>query len=85
MLAVNYTSARENFKHFCDKANEDVETIVITRKNGGNVVLLSEAADNILMENLFIRSNKADYALLLTSMEQLKVGQASSRKLVESE
>lgn len=85
MLAVNYTSARENFKHFCDKANDDVETIVITRKSGGNVVLLSEAAYNNLMENLFVRSNKADYALLLQSMDQLKLGQASSRKLVETE
>ena len=85
MLAVNYTSTRENFKHFCDKANDDVETIVITRKSGGNVVLLSEAAYNNLMENLFVRSNKADYALLLQSMDQLKIGQASSRKLVETE
>ena len=62
-----------------------METIVITRKSGGNVVLLSEAAYNNLMENLFVRSNKADYALLLQSMDQLKFGQASSRKLVETE
>ena len=62
-----------------------METIVITRKSGGNVVLLSEAAYNNIMENLFIRSNKADYALLLQSISQLKAGQASARKLVDVE
>lgn len=42
MLAVNYSTARENFKAYCDQANDEVETIIITRKQGGNVVSLSE-------------------------------------------
>lgn len=83
MLAVNYTNARENFKSFCDKANDDMETIVITRKQGGNVVMLSEAVYNNIMENMFVRSNKESYERLIKSIEQLKAGSACARKLVE--
>lgn len=35
----------------CDKAVNDIETIVITRKNDANVVLLSESEYNNLLEN----------------------------------
>ncbi|MBP2652266.1 MAG: yefM [Firmicutes bacterium] len=85
MLAVNYSTVRENFKAYCDKANEDFETIVITRKQGGNVIMLSEAEYNNIMENLFIRSNKKAYNRLMTSMEQLKAGKTQNRTLIEDE
>ena len=81
MLAVNYSNARENFKSYCDKANDEFETIVITRKLGGNVVLLSEAEYNNIMENLFVRSNRKSYARLMKSIEQLKAGQVRSAEL----
>ncbi len=38
MLAVNYTSLRQDLKAYCDKANDDFETIIVTRKNGGMVI-----------------------------------------------
>ncbi len=85
MLAVNYSSVRENFKAYCDKANNDFETIVITRKQGGNVIMLSEAEYNNLMENLFVRSNKKTYDRLVESMNQLKAGKSQLRKLSEDE
>lgn len=81
MLAVNYSSVRENFKTYCDKANNDFETIVITRKQGGNVVMLSEAEYNNLMENLYVRSNKKTYDRLMESMAQLKAGKIQVKEL----
>lgn len=81
MLAVNYSSVRENFKTYCDKANNDFETIVITRKQGGNVVMLSEAEYNNIMENLYVRSNKKTYDRLMESMAQLKAGKSQAREL----
>jgi len=81
MLAVNYSTLRENFKAYCDKANDDFETIVVTRKQGGNVVLISEAEYNNIMENLFVRSDRKAYVRLLESIEQLKNGQAKAREL----
>jgi antitoxin YefM len=85
MLAVNYSNVRENFKAYCDKANDDFETIVITRKQGGNVVMLSEAEYNNLMENLYIRNNKKTYDRLMESIAQLKAGKGKVRELIEDE
>jgi len=85
MLAVNYSTVRENFKAYCDKANNDFETIVITRKQGGNVIMLSEAEYNNLMENLYIRSNKKTYDRLMDSIAQLKSGKSQVRELVADE
>ncbi|CAA7600971.1 Antitoxin Phd_YefM, type II toxin-antitoxin system [Acididesulfobacillus acetoxydans] len=72
MLAVNYSTLRNDLKKFCDYANNDFETIIVTRKSGGNVVLLSEAEYNNLMENLYVRSDPEYYKKLLKSIEELK-------------
>lgn len=85
MLAINYTNARQKFKDYCDIANNDFETIIVTRKQGGNVVIMSEAEYNNLMENLFIRSNPENYKELLESIEQIKNGQSKIRELIEDE
>jgi len=41
MIATNYSNVRNNLKKYCDKATDDYETVIITRKNERNVVLLS--------------------------------------------
>ena len=40
MLAVNYSTIRNNFKNYCDKVTDDCETVIITRKDENNVVLM---------------------------------------------
>jgi antitoxin YefM len=85
VLAVNYSNARENFKNYCDIANRDFETIVITRKQGGNVVMLSEDEYNNLLENMFVRSDKKAYKRLLKSLEQLRACQYQQREIIEHE
>ena len=85
MIAVNYSNARENFKKYCDAAVHDFETIIVTRKQDENVVIISEAEYNNLLENLYVRSNKEDYQQLLKSIDQLKNGKGLVRKLVADE
>ena len=85
MIAVNYSTARDNFKRYCDSAALDCETVVITRKNGRNVVLISEEAYGNLMENLYIRSDRKDYEQLLKSIEQLKAGKGTVHELALAE
>lgn len=85
MLAVNYSNARENFKNYCDIANRDFETIVITRKQGGNVVMLSEDEYNNMLENLFVMGNKKNLDHILKGIEQLNNGQCQARELLEDE
>lgn len=83
MLAVNYSNARENFKTYCDKANDDFETIIITRKQGGNVVMISESEYNNMLENIYVRSNKKTYNRLIESIEQMKSNKIQSKDLIE--
>ena len=61
MLAVNYTNLRENMKAYMDKVTDDYETMIVTRKDNKNVVMLSEGAYNNLMENVHVMGNKANY------------------------
>ncbi len=80
-MAVNYSTLRGNLKKYCDATNQDLETIIVTRKSGGNVVLISESEYNNLMENLNIRSNPEYYNKLLQSIEELKSGKTIHAEL----
>lgn len=83
MLAVNYTTLRDNMKTCLDRITDDYETMIITRKDNKNVVMLSEESYNNLIENIHVMGNKANYDWLMESMEQLKKGQISTHNLVE--
>lgn len=83
MLAVNYSTLREHLKEYCDTANQDYETIIVTRKIGGNVVLISEAEYNNLLENLYIRSNPEYYNKIMRSIEELKAGKTIKAELLD--
>ena len=41
MIAANYTAVRNNFKDYCDRVTDDEETVIVTRKDDKNVVILS--------------------------------------------
>jgi len=47
MIATNYSEVRNNLKAYCDKATKDYETIIITRKNNENVVLMRNGNEGI--------------------------------------
>lgn len=83
MLAVNYTTLRENMKSYMDKVTDDYETMIVTRKDNKNVVMLSEESYNNLMENVYIMGNKANYDWLMESKAQLENGNISTHNLVE--
>lgn len=85
MLAVNYTNLRENMKMYMDKVTDDYETVIVTRKDNKNVVMLSEESYNNLMENIYVMGNKANYDWLAESKAQLEKGNMSSHKLIEVE
>ncbi len=81
MFAVNYTNLRENLKDCMDKVTDDYETMIVTRKNRKNVVMLSEETYNNLMENLYVTGSKRNYDWLMESKAQLEQGNFSSHKL----
>lgn len=83
MLAVNYTNLRDNMKTYMDKVTDDYETMIVTRKDNKNVVILSEETYNNLMENVYVMGNKANYDWLMESKAQLENGNFSVKKLAE--
>jgi len=83
MLAVNYTTLRENMKAYMDRITDDYETMIVTRKDNKNVVMLSEESYNNLMENAYIMGNKANYDWLMESKAQLERGDISLKNLIE--
>lgn len=83
MLAVNYTMLRENMKSCMDKVTDDYETMIVTRKNNKNVVIISEESYNNMMENLHLVGNKANYDWLMESKKQLEEGRFSVHTLDE--
>ncbi|MBQ4531337.1 MAG: type II toxin-antitoxin system Phd/YefM family antitoxin [Lachnospiraceae bacterium] len=83
MLAVNYTNLRDNMKTYMDKVTDDYETMIVTRKNNKNVVMLSEESYNNLMENIHVMGNKANYDWLMESKAQLEAGKISTHTLIE--
>lgn len=46
MLAVNYTTLRDNMKSYMDQVTDNYETMIVTRKNNRNVVMISEETYN---------------------------------------
>ena len=83
MEAINYSSLRNNLKGYMDKVTDDFETIVITRKNEKNVVMISAEEYNNLMENMHLLGNEANRKHLMESKKQLEEGLSASRNLLE--
>lgn len=83
MLAVNYTTLRDNMKTYMDKVTDDYETMIVTRKDNKNVVMISEETYNNLMENIHVMGNKANYDWLMESKAQLEKGNLSRHDLIE--
>lgn len=83
MLAVNYTNLRDNMKTYMDKVTDDYETMIVTRKDNRNVVMLSEESYNNLMENIYVMGNKSNYDWLMESKAQLETGKICAHNLIE--
>lgn len=58
MLAANYTNLRDNMKMYMDMVTNDYETMIVTRKDNKNVVMLSEESYNNLISTLNHNGNR---------------------------
>ena len=82
MLAVNYSTIRENLKSYCDKVTELNETVIVTRKNEKNVVIISLDEWNSLQKAL----RNAEYlGRLNRSVAAVKAGRVVVKTMDELE
>ena len=83
MIAVNYSQFREKMKSYLDLVTDSYETVVVTRKENKNVVIMSEETYNNLIENIYVMGNKTYYDWLMESKAQLEKGKYSAYQLIE--
>ncbi len=82
MLAVNYSTIRNNLKDYCDKVTDDGETVIVTRKDEKNVVILSLEQYNALTK----AARNSEYLNKLDrSIDQLAAGRTVTKTLEELE
>ncbi|MCD7832444.1 MAG: type II toxin-antitoxin system prevent-host-death family antitoxin [Lachnospiraceae bacterium] len=82
MLAINYSTMRNNLKSYCDTVCEQNETVIVTRKEEKNVVLISLDKYNQMMKML----KNAEYLYTIDrGIEQLKSGKGQQHELIEVE
>lgn len=80
MVAVNYSTIRNNLKDYCDKASDQHETIIVTRKNEKNIVLMSLDEYNRLEK---AARNNEYLAMIDRGIAQLEAGKGREHELIE--
>jgi len=82
METVNYTDFRSNLKHWFDKVVNDVSEIIIKRKSGKDLILISLDEYNSLKETTYLLSGK-NRDVLLNSIRELEAGKGVQKDLIE--
>lgn len=82
METVNYTDFRSNLKHWFDKVINDVSDIVIKRKGGKDLVLISLDEYNSLKETTYLLTGM-NREILLNSIKELEAGEGEEKQLIE--
>ena len=85
MLAINYSTLRNSMKKYFDIITDSIETIVVTRKSGNNIVMMSEETYNNLIENSYLTQNKTNYDWLMESKSQLESGKTIDKNIKDLE
>lgn len=75
MISVHDKDFMENMESYMKEISKGTVSLLVTRENNKNVVLLSEDVYQNMLENIHILGSKENYDWLMESKEQLeKVG-----------
>lgn len=83
MIVTSSTDLRANMKHYFDKVVDSHETLVVTRKNDENVVVMSQATYDSLMETIYLIGDKENYDHLMGSIAQIASGVLEEHQVAE--
>ena len=78
MLATTAHNVIQNFDETCDSVVQNCEPVIITLNDDNNVVLISQAEYDNLLENINVRKSKSNYSRLLESIEEARAGKLIS-------
>jgi len=82
VLAVNYSTIRSRLKDYCDRVTNESETVIVTRKDEKNVVIISLDEYNALIK---ATRNVAYLNKLDRAIEQLSRGEGKAHELIEAD
>jgi antitoxin YefM len=82
MKVVNYTDLRVNLKKWLDSVVNDVEELIIKRKDNKDLVVISLEEYNSLKETSYLLSGK-NRDVLLNSIKELKNNTTVQHDLLE--
>jgi antitoxin YefM len=82
MIAINFTTARNRLKDFCDKVTDEAETVIVTRKAEKNVVIISAERYNQLEK---AERNAAYLSKLERGLDQVRAGYGIVKTMDELE
>jgi antitoxin YefM len=75
MNATTHTDLRKNLKEKLDQVHDDNETLIVKRKNDKDVVIISLAEYNSLIETDHLLSSPANVKQLLKAIEDVEKGE----------
>jgi antitoxin YefM len=74
MQAISYSEARHNLKNVMDDTCNNHEPILITRRKGESVVLVSLEDYESIMESEYLLSSSANASRLMKSLKEAQSG-----------
>ena len=77
MLAVTQTDLRTNIKQLLNNVSRNDDTIVVTRSNRENVVIISEAEYNSWQETNYLMKNEINRKALSESLSSINRGEGN--------
>lgn len=83
METVTYSALRERLKTIMDKACSSHETVLVTRKSGEDMVLLSYSDYKAIEETAYLLRSPKNAKRLLESLKDSIEGEVSTHELDE--
>jgi len=82
METTTYTKFKQHLKSFLDKVFTDRSPLLVTRTNGEDVVIISKADYESMLETFHLIKSPKNAARLLQGIEEYKKGLGQERDLI---
>lgn len=78
---TTYTAARANFATLCNKAADDREVIIISRRNSGDVALVAATELSSLLETAHLLRSPKNARRLLSALNRAKAKKGKAQSI----
>jgi antitoxin YefM len=85
MNAINYSELRRNLKSTMDKIISDHEPVIVTRRNGGNVVMVAYEDYAAIEETSYLLRSPQNAKRLRESIKSYQNGSGKEQELIEDD